>query len=160
MKCPLCGMGNSKGQKICNHCGANLKQKYNTCSNGHNYLASISECPYCPRPEVLEESKTSTTNQKTNIDDKDTSSAKPEITIPDSILKTKTPEKVSSNKTRVEKPDKRKSIFRKKSAAEKKVAEEKKLAAAKKVAEESGAGIHAESDHTDKGCTSKQPQKY
>jgi hypothetical protein len=136
MKCPACGMANSKGQKVCNHCGANLKIKYDTCNNGHNYDSSLSDCPYCPSPEVAEELKTSTGNQETVIDRQKTIITKPEISIPESILKTKTPQPVSSNKTKVEKPAKIKSIFRKKSAAEKKAAEEKKLAAAKKAADE------------------------
>ena len=55
MNCPICGMRNSGGQKICNHCGANLKIKYNTCNNGHNYESSLSDCPYCPSTEVAKE---------------------------------------------------------------------------------------------------------
>ena len=68
MKCPFCGMANSRGQKICNHCGAKLNQKYKTCDNGHNYIETLSDCPYCPSSEEAKELKTSISNQKTVVD--------------------------------------------------------------------------------------------
>ncbi len=87
MKCPSCGIANSKGSKICNHCGTSLNKKFKTCKNGHNYDSSMSDCPYCPGPEVAKELKTSTSTKKTVIDRQEKIITKPKIVIPKSILK-------------------------------------------------------------------------
>jgi hypothetical protein len=68
MKCPSCGKENSAGAKFCKHCGSNLDPKFKTCKNGHNYDSSLSECPYCPKSEVVTVLKTATQRQKTVVD--------------------------------------------------------------------------------------------
>ena len=127
MKCPLCGMANSPGSKICNHCGASLTKKYKTCENGHNYESSMSDCPYCPSPEVAKELKTSTSNKKTVIDSQEKIIAEPKILIPKSSLKNPTPQPVSPKKTIVEKPVKKKIVVEKKIVTEKEIPVEKEV---------------------------------
>ena len=136
MKCPLCGMANSRGSKICNHYGASLTKKYKTCKNGHNYESSLSDCPYCPRPEVAKELKTSTSTKKTVIDSQEKIITKPKIVIPKSILKTPSPQPVSSKKTVVEKPAKKKIPVEKEIITEKEIAVEKKIPVEKKIVTE------------------------
>ena len=136
MKCPLCGIANTRGSKICNHCGANLTKKYKTCKNGHNYESSLSDCPYCPGPEVAKELKTSTSNKKTVIDRQEKTITKPKIVIPKSILKTPSPQPVSHKKTVLEKPAKKKIAVEKKIAVPKEIAVEKEILFEKKSAAE------------------------
>jgi len=136
MKCPLCGMANSRGSKICNHCGASLTKKYKTCKNGHNYESSLSDCPYCPRPEVAKELKTSTSTKKTVIDSQEKIITKPKIVIPKSILKTPSPQPVSSKKTVIEKPAKKKIPVEKEIITEKEIAVEKKIPVEKEIVTE------------------------
>ncbi len=133
MKCPLCGMANSPGSKICNHCGASLTKKYKTCENGHNYESSMSDCPYCPSPEVAKELKTSTSNKKTVIDSQEKIIAEPKILIPKSSLKNPTPQPVSPKKTIVEKPVKKKIVVEKKIVTEKEIPVEKKIVTEKEI---------------------------
>jgi len=68
MKCSSCGITNSRGSKICNHCGSSLNKKFKTCKNGHNYDSTLIDCPYCPSSKVPKELKTSTSKKKTVID--------------------------------------------------------------------------------------------
>jgi len=82
MKCPSCGIANTRGSKICNHCGANLTKKYKTCNNGHNYDSSLRDCPYCPSPEKAKELKTLTSKKKTVIDSQKKINTEPEFPIP------------------------------------------------------------------------------
>ena len=136
MKCPSCGIANSPGSKICNHCGTSLNKKFKTCKNGHNYDSTLSDCPYCPSSKVTKELKTSTSNQKTVIDRQEKIITKPKIVIPKSILKSPSPQPVSSKKTVVEKPVKKKTAAEKKVPVEKEILFEKKIAVEKKVAVE------------------------
>jgi len=127
MKCSSCGITNSPGSKICNHCGTSLNKKIKTCKNGHNYDSTLSDCPYCPSSKVPKELKTSTSKKKTVIDRQEKIITEPEILIPKSSLKSTTAQPVSPKKTVVEKPAK------KKIAAEKKVVVEKEIAAEKEI---------------------------
>lgn len=75
MNCPSCRKENTSGVKFCKHCGAPMNEKHKTCKNGHNYDATLSECPYCPKGNfantVLEEgSPTFTGTSKSEIADK------------------------------------------------------------------------------------------
>jgi len=108
MNCSSCGIANSRGSKICNHCGASLNQKFKTCNNGHNYDSSLSDCPYCPSSEVAKELKTSTSNQKTVIDRQEKIITEPEIPSPQSNTKFPIPQPAVSEKTVIEKPAKKK----------------------------------------------------
>ena len=103
MKCPSCGIANSRGQKICNHCGANLNKKFKSCENGHNYDSSLSECPYCQDPEEAEDLKSSTSNQETVIDKQEEIITDPAFPIPQSSTKFHDPRAVSAKKNIVEK---------------------------------------------------------
>lgn len=127
MKCPLCGLANSRGSKICNHCGASLTKKYKTCKNGHNYDSSMSDCPYCPHPEVAKELKTSTSNKKTVIDSQEKIITEPEFPIPQSSTKFRDPKAVSSKKTVVEKSIKKKIAVEKEIPVEKEIVVEKEV---------------------------------
>ena len=133
MKCPSCGIANTRGSKICNHCGTNLTIKYKTCKNGHNYESSLSDCPYCPSAEVAKELKTSTSNQKTVIDRQEKIITKPKIVIPKSILKTPSPQPVSSKKAVVEKPAKKKIPIEKEIITEKEIAVKKEIVTEKEI---------------------------
>ncbi len=144
MKCPFCGMANSQGQKICNHCGTSLTKKYKTCKNGHNYDSSMSDCPYCPGPEVAKELKTSTSNKKTVIDRQEKIITKPKIVIPKSILKTPSPQPVSSKKTVVEKPVKKKIPVEKEIITEREIVVEKKIPVEKEIVTEKEIAIEKE----------------
>ena len=84
MKCPSCGKENGAGAKFCKHCGSSLDSKFKTCKNGHNYDASLDDCPYCPKSEVATVIKTATQSQKTVIDKQTNIKTSPDI------LKTKT----------------------------------------------------------------------
>ena len=83
MNCPSCRMENTPGAKFCKSCGAPLAAQYKTCKNGHNYDASLDECPYCPKSDVSTTiktaSKTATANQKTVIDKQENINTLPEI---------------------------------------------------------------------------------
>jgi hypothetical protein len=136
MKCPSCGMANSQGQKICNHCGTSLNKKFKTCKNGHNYDSSMSDCPYCPGPEVSKELKTSTSTKKTVIDRQEKIITKPKIVIPKSILKTPSPQPVSSKKIVVEKPVKKKIPVEKEIITEREIVVEKKIPVEKEIVTE------------------------
>ena len=48
MKCPKCNTENLKGASYCKRCGTDLSQNSKICKNGHNYDASLDECPFCP----------------------------------------------------------------------------------------------------------------
>jgi hypothetical protein len=93
----------------------------------------MSDCPYCPSPEVAKELKTSTSNQKAVIDRQEKIITKPKIVIPKSILKTPSPQPVSSKKTVVEKPAKKKIAAVKKVAVEKENLFEKEIATEKEI---------------------------
>jgi len=144
MKCPSCGMANSQGQKICNHCGTSLNKKFKTCKNGHNYDSTLSDCPYCPDPEVAKELKTSTRTKKTVIDSQEKIISKPKIVIPKSILKTPSPQQVSSKKTVVEKPVKKKIPVEKEIVTEREIAVEKKIPVEKEIVTEKEIAIEKE----------------
>ena len=83
MNCPSCGIENSPGAKFCKSCGTSLAAHYKTCKNGHNYDASLDECPYCPKSDVSttikSAAKTATANQKTVIDKQENINTVPEI---------------------------------------------------------------------------------
>lgn len=70
MKCPSCSTENKDGAKFCKQCGAALGEGFKTCPNGHNYESSLSECPYCPKPEQSDSDATVMENggDKTVID--------------------------------------------------------------------------------------------
>lgn len=128
MKCPSCGIANTRGSKICNHCGANLTKKYKTCNNGHNYDSSLRDCPYCPSPEKVKELKTSTSKKKTVIDSQKKIITEPEFPIPQTSTKFRDPKAFSSKKTVVEKPGRKKIADEEEIVTEKEIADEKKIA--------------------------------
>lgn len=68
MKCLSCGKENIANAKFCKFCGAQQTIKHKTCSNGHNYDASLEQCPYCPRAEVTATITKAITSAKTIID--------------------------------------------------------------------------------------------
>ena len=133
MKCSSCGITNSPGSKICNHCGTSLNKKIKTCKNGHNYDSTLSDCPYCPSSKVPKELKTSTSKKKTVIDRQEKIITEPEILIPKSSLKSTTAQPVSPKKTVVEKPAKKKIAVEKKVVIEKEILFEKEIAAEKEI---------------------------
>lgn len=49
MKCKNCKKENIEGTKYCKYCGE-LLYEMKTCQNGHQYIASEKNCPYCPPP--------------------------------------------------------------------------------------------------------------
>jgi len=102
MNCPLCGVENAAGAKFCKSCGASLAAQYKTCKNGHNYDASLDECPYCPKSDVSttikSAARTATANQKTVIDKQENINTVPEIekTIHENKQMTSPPETPSA----------------------------------------------------------------
>jgi len=136
MKCSSCGITNSPGSKICNHCGTSLNKKIKTCKNGHNYDSTLSDCPYCPSSKVPKELKTSTSKKKTVIDRQEKIITEPEILIPKSSLKSTTAQPVSPKKTVVEKPAKKKIAVEKKVVVEKEIEVEKEILFEKEIAAE------------------------
>ncbi|MBT8392958.1 MAG: FHA domain-containing protein [Ignavibacteria bacterium] len=68
MKCLSCGKENKSDAKYCKYCGAQISTKHKTCPNGHNYDASLDQCPYCPHPEVTATITKAITSAKTVID--------------------------------------------------------------------------------------------
>jgi hypothetical protein len=104
----------------------------------------LSDCPYCPNSEEAKELKTSTSNKKTMIDRQEKIITKPKIVIPKSILKTPSPQPVSSKKTVVEKPAKKKIDVEKKVVVEKEILFEKKIAAEKEIVTEKEIAVEKE----------------
>jgi hypothetical protein len=58
MKCPNCSTENPANAKFCKSCRSELSAGYKKCPNGHDYLASLSSCPYCPSNRNSGEMKT------------------------------------------------------------------------------------------------------
>lgn len=52
MKCQVCKHDNNSSAAYCKNCGSPLKS-HKTCKSGHNYDASLNECPYCPSPNTM-----------------------------------------------------------------------------------------------------------
>lgn len=83
MNCPSCGKVNKPSAKFCKFCGSPINTNYKTCSNGHNYDAKHTVCPYCPKPVTKNIPKENITSAKTVIDTVDTIQAR-------TVLDTKT----------------------------------------------------------------------
>lgn len=58
MKCPKCSTENPENAKYCKQCRSELSAGYKKCPNGHDYLASLPNCPYCPSNRNSGEVKT------------------------------------------------------------------------------------------------------
>ena len=53
MNCKYCNSYNPPDNKFCTDCGRPLAVVNNKiCSNGHVYVDSLEECPYCPSPQL------------------------------------------------------------------------------------------------------------
>lgn len=50
MKCPACNATNPDHATFCKSCGKALRSNLRTCPNGHDYDASLANCPHCPPP--------------------------------------------------------------------------------------------------------------
>jgi len=88
MNCPSCGKSNKPSAKFCKFCGNPISANYKTCTNGHNYDATLAMCPYCPKPMAKSAAPENITSAKTVLDIPDietekttfdTKTAKPEI---------------------------------------------------------------------------------
>ena len=120
MNCPSCGKANKPAAKFCKFCGSPISANYKTCANGHNFDATLADCPYCPKPVAKNVVQDNITSAKTVIETPDvepgkttldTKTAKPE-TPKISKSKVEQDEITATNKppvtmTGTEKPDKK-----------------------------------------------------
>lgn len=68
MKCVNCSKENNDNAKFCRNCGTPLQNVgFKTCINGHNFNASLTDCPFCPSIDY-EKTVRESDNQKTVLD--------------------------------------------------------------------------------------------
>jgi hypothetical protein len=97
MNCPSCGKVNKPSAKFCKFCGSPISANYKTCVNGHNNDATLSVCPYCPKPAAKNAVQENITSAKTVLD---TPEIEPEKTTLDT--KTAQPEAPAKSEGNVE----------------------------------------------------------
>ncbi|NNG27239.1 MAG: FHA domain-containing protein [Ignavibacteriaceae bacterium] len=95
MNCPSCGKANKPAAKFCKFCGSPLSANYKTCANGHNFDATLADCPYCPKPVANNVVQDNITSAKTVLDN-------PDVEVGKTTLDTKT-EKPTTTRSEVEK---------------------------------------------------------
>jgi len=93
MNCPSCGKANKPAAKFCKFCGSPISANYKSCANGHNFDATLAECPYCPKPIAKNVVQNNITTAKTVLD-------KPDVEPEKTTLDTKTVKPVSPKITR------------------------------------------------------------
>jgi len=98
MNCPSCGKANKPAAKFCKFCGSPISANYKTCANGHNFDATLADCPYCPKPVAKNVVQDNITSAKTVIETPDVEPGKTTLDT-----KTTKPEKPKITKSKVEK---------------------------------------------------------